>query len=65
MSQQEFFTRYMLAQRWQCSERKVDRLRKEGLLPWIDLSAGKGLKPMVRFKIEDVVNFEKENHMGV
>jgi hypothetical protein len=52
--------RFDLARRWNCSTRKVDRLRKEGLLAWVDLSQGRGGRPCVRFNIEDVEAFERQ-----
>lgn len=47
-------TRLELAKRWKCSARKVDRMRKEGLLPWVDLSQGRGARPCVRFRLVDI-----------
>lgn len=50
-------TRRTLAERWGVSPQTVDRLRQAGKLPWLDLSAGQGRKPLVRFSptvIEDL-----------
>ena len=35
-------TRFDLAKRWKCSTRKVDRMREQGLLAWVDLTQGRG-----------------------
>ena len=58
-------TRNHLAKRWLCSTRKVDRLRKSGQLAWIDLTGGKGKRPVVRFKVEHILEFEKRNLMDI
>lgn len=52
-------TRCDLAKRWNGSTRKVDKVRKEGLLAWVDLSQGRGGRPCVRFNLEDVEAFER------
>ena len=52
-------TSFDLAKRWKCSIRKVDRIRKDGLLAWIDLSQGRGGRPCVRFRLEDVEAYER------
>ena len=52
-------TRYGLAKRWQTSTRTVDRRRMSGLLPWIDLAAGSGRRPLVRFRLADVEAYEE------
>jgi hypothetical protein len=54
----ELFDKKALERRWNCSSRKVDRLRKVGLLTWVDLSGGQGRRPMVRFRLEDVLAYE-------
>lgn len=51
-------TRYDLAKRWNCSTRKVDRMRADGLLGWIDLSEGRGARPCVRFRLADIEALE-------
>ena len=58
-------TRPNLARRWNCSIRKVDRLRKEGLLPWVDLSQGRGGRPCVRFNMEDIEAYERQARLCV
>ena len=57
--------RYQLAERWNCSARKIDRLRKQGLLPWLDLTAGQGKRPLVRFRLGDVIQFETQHLMDI
>jgi len=47
-------TRFVLAKRWKCSTRKVDRMREQGLLAWVDLSQGRGARPLVRFRLGDI-----------
>jgi hypothetical protein len=47
-----------LANRWKTSIRTIDRKRKFGLLPWIDLSGGAGKRPIVRFRLEDIEEYE-------
>jgi len=54
----ELLTRSGLAKRWKSSIRTVDRRRQIGLIPWVDLSGGKGSRPVVRFRLIDVENFE-------
>ena len=50
-------TKKDLVERWGITTRTIDRLRADGKLPWIDVSAGEA-KPSVRFKQEDVLAFE-------
>jgi hypothetical protein len=52
-------SRQKLAARWGCSVRTVDRLRVNGLIPWLDLVAGRGNKPLVRFRLQDVLDYEE------
>jgi hypothetical protein len=54
----EFLSREKLAKRWEVSVRTVDRLRLGGKLPWFDVAGGSGRKPIVRFRIQDVVAYE-------
>lgn len=37
-----------------------DMLYEAQLLPWIDLSAGRGKRPMVRFRLEDIEQYEEK-----
>jgi hypothetical protein len=53
-------TRQDLAKRWQTTPRTIDRRRAMGLLPWIDLAKGRGKRPQIRFRLEDVENFERQ-----
>ena len=62
--EQSFVNRQQLAERWQCSVRKIDRLRNLGLLSWVDLTAGQGKRPLVRFRCEDVTAFENSSTMN-
>ncbi len=52
-------SRQGLAGRWGVSVRTVDRLRKDGRLPWVDLSGGAGARPIVRFRLCDVEHYEE------
>jgi hypothetical protein len=58
-------TRRQLAQRWQTTPRTIDRRRMLGLLPWIDLTQGKGGRPQIRFLLEDVQAFEQQARLCV
>ncbi len=58
-------SRKELAERWNCSLRKVDRLRKLGRLPWLDLTGGTGRKPFVRFRLKDILAFEETHLMSI
>ena len=58
-------TRSQVAEHWNCSVRKVDRLRKLGLLNWIDLTGGIGARPVVRFNPEQIAEFENDNLMDI
>lgn len=53
-------TRQALANRWSVSVRTIDRLRQDGILPWIDLNNGHGAKPMVRFPLKDIEDHEQK-----
>ena len=55
----EFLNRRELAERWGVSQRFIDRRRQQGLIPWVDLALGKGKRPLVRFRLQDVEAFEK------
>lgn len=57
-------SREELAARWGCSLRKVDRLRKYGELQWIDLTAKKGKRPVVRFHLDQIIQFEARCSMN-
>ena len=60
----ELFTRKKLQERWQVSGRTIDRMRASGTLAWVDLSDGRGRKPIVRFGLEDVEAYEKKTRMA-
>jgi hypothetical protein len=51
-------TRNGLAERWKTTPRTIDRRRALGLLPWIDLTQGTGKRPQIRFRLEDVEEYE-------
>jgi hypothetical protein len=52
------FTRKTLAKRWGTSERTIDRRRKLGLIQWIDIAGGHGNRPLVRFRLQDIEEYE-------
>jgi len=53
-------TRVGLAKRWDTTPRTIDRRRALGLLPWIDLTRGTGKRGQIRFKLEDVEEYERQ-----
>jgi hypothetical protein len=53
-------TREAVAERWSVSLRTLDRLRQDGLIPWVDLRRGRGAKPVVRFLLTDVEDYEQK-----
>ena len=59
MTSNIMLSRKDLAIRWATSTRTIDRLRNAGKLPWIDLSAGRGSRPIVRFRGLDLTDFEQ------
>lgn len=58
---ENLLTRDQLATRWSCSVRKIDRMKKYGLIPWIDISGGIGTRPTVRFPVTLIEEFETRN----
>ena len=56
----QLLTKSDLSKRWGTSPRTIDRMRTNGLLPWVDLSGGVGKKPIVRFKLEDIAAHEEK-----
>lgn len=60
-----FYTRKEVAGFLKVSKRTIDRLRRDGILPWVDLSAGRGKKPVVRFPAAAIENFLRANSKGV
>jgi hypothetical protein len=61
MPQSEIFlTREALSKRWGITTRTIDRQRKLGLIPWRDLSNGVGQRPIVRFKLSDIEDYERK-----
>ncbi len=58
MTTDQHLSREALALRWNTSTRTIDRLRQAGKLPWIDIAGGRGARPIVRFRAEDVQAFE-------
>jgi hypothetical protein len=56
----KMLTRHDLAERWSTSIRTIDRRRKFGLIRWIDLSGGRGGRPIVRFRLSDVEHYEEK-----
>jgi hypothetical protein len=58
MNERHHLTRRDLAARWGTSIRTIDRLRGLGKIPWIDLSGGQGKRPIVRFKLSDILKYE-------
>jgi hypothetical protein len=55
----QFLTRSDLAERWKTSARTIDRKRKDGLLPWVDIAGGSGSRPLVRFRLPEIEEYEE------
>jgi hypothetical protein len=53
-------TREAVATRWSVSTRTVDRRRLDGSLPWVDLNGGRCRKPIVRFLLKDIEDYEQK-----
>lgn len=64
MTEERLITKSELAKRWNCSKRTVDRIRRDGKLPWMDLSHGRGAKALVRFLLQDVLAYEGKNRLA-
>ncbi|MFH1236169.1 MAG: helix-turn-helix domain-containing protein [Parcubacteria group bacterium] len=63
ITDQILLTRDELAKRWAVSPQTIDRLRKSGRLPWINLATS-GTKPSVRFSMADVEAVEAERRQS-
>jgi hypothetical protein len=57
----KFLTKKMLAERWSCSERTIDRIVVDGMLPAINLNTKRGHNKTVRFSILDIQVYEDSN----
>ncbi len=57
-------TRQDLAKRWLTTPRTIDRRRAFGLLPWVDLARGTGGRPQIRFRLEDVEEYERRARLS-
>jgi hypothetical protein len=60
-----FLTREALATRWSVSVRTIDRRRLDGSLSWTDLNAGRGHKPIVRFLLKDIEDYEEKARLNI
>jgi hypothetical protein len=60
METETLLTREVLKQRWGVGLRMIDRLRAANKLPWIDVSAARGSRPTVRFRLRDIEDFEQQ-----
>jgi hypothetical protein len=58
MSNSALLSKRDVAKRWGTSIKTIDRLRQSGRLAWVDVAAGRGNRPLVRFRFEDIVAFE-------
>jgi hypothetical protein len=61
--QDRLLTKNEVATRWNCSKRTLDRLRLDGKLPWLDLTNGRGAKPLIRFRQKDILAYESATRM--
>jgi MarR-like DNA-binding transcriptional regulator SgrR of sgrS sRNA len=59
MTDQTLFTRAELAERWHCSTRTIDRLRRLRRLAWLNISGKQGRKPLIRFPLNGIQKFEQ------
>jgi hypothetical protein len=56
-----FLTRRDLARRWNVCTRTIDRQRSLALIPGcLDLTAGVGKRPIVRFRLSDIEEYERK-----
>ncbi len=53
-------SRNQLAKRWGVSPRTIDRMRMDGRIAWLDLTGGKGARPLVRFRLADIEAYEEK-----
>ncbi len=60
-----YLTREAVATRWSVSTRTVDRRRRDGILPWVDLNVGRGGKPIVRFLLKDIEDYEEKGRLEI
>jgi len=60
----QLLTKDQVAKRWLCSKRTLDRLRLDGKLPWLDLTNGRGCKPLIRFREADILAYEEATRMA-
>jgi hypothetical protein len=59
MNRESLLTRQALKERWNIGLRTIDRLRQSGKLAWVDISGGRGARPIVRFALADITEFER------
>jgi hypothetical protein len=60
-----YLTREAVAKRWCVSVRTIDRRRLDGILPWVDLNAGRSRKPIVRFLLKDIQDYEEKARLKI
>lgn len=58
----DLLTKHDVMIRLKVCQRTVDRLRENGLLPWLNI--GSGRKPLVRFRLSDVEQFEARSRQS-
>ncbi len=56
---EQLLTRQQLGKRWGAGIRSIDRLRERNELPWIDISPHRRDRPMIRFRLSDIEQFER------
>jgi len=59
MTSQTLFSRAQLALRWACSVKTIDRLKRLGRLPGLNISGKDGKRPLVRFPLSGIQEFEE------
>ena len=55
---EKFLTKKELAKRWSCSERTIDRIVADRMLPAINLNTKRGQNKTVRFSLLDIQIYE-------
>ena len=63
--EEKLLTRNEVAKRWAIAPRTVDRMRQQGELTWLDLAGSESRRPIVRFRMADIIAFESDHLMKI